>query len=308
MDRAAQSGDHPRRAQGEIQVLAQQGKGIREIARLLGCSRKTVRRVLRQECKERYGPRPSRPKKVDPYVEYLRERIDRAKPERLAATVLLRESGYSQLADLVASLRPPAEPEPVVRFETEPGKQCQIDFLVFRKRPTKLVAFTAKLRYSRYGYAEFADNERIEMLIACLENAFIFFGGVPLTLLCDNPKTIVLNRDAYGEGKHRLNVPFLDFVRHYGVRVKLCHPYRAQTKGKVERFQRYLRQSFYVPLMTRIKPALVDVATANREVRPWLNEVAHPRNDQRAAVEAVICRPEIDPRSRSPTLRGSSRR
>src|SRR5579875_2321509 len=243
MDRAAQSGDHPRRAQGEIQVLAQQGKGIREIARLLGCSRKTVRRVLRQECKERYGPRPSRPKKVDPYVEFLRER------------------GYSQLADLVASLRPPAEPEPVVRFETEPGKQCQIDFLVFRKRPTKLVAFTAKLRYSRYGYAEFADNERIEMLIACLENAFIFFGGVPLTLLCDNPKTIVLNRDAYGEGKHRLNVPFLDFVRHYGVRVKLCHPYRAQTKGKVERFQRYLRQSFYVPLMTRIKPALVDVAT-----------------------------------------------
>lgn len=270
--------------QVEIQVLARQGKGIREIARLTGCSRKMVRRVLRGKAKERYGPRPARPKKLDAHVAYLRERIESAKPERIAATVLLREirehgyeGGYTQLKELVATLAPPAPPEPIVRFETEPGKQCQIDFVIFRRRPSKLVAFTAKLGYSRYGYAEFADNERVETLIACLENAFIYFGGAPLTLLCDNPKTIVIDRDAYGEGKHRFNATFLDFVRHYGVRAKLCHPYRAQTKGKVERFHRYVRQSFFVPLMTRIKPMLVDVATANREVRPWLNDVANVR-------------------------------
>lgn len=232
----------------EIQVLARQGKGIREIARAMGCSRKLVRRVLRQGAKGQYGPRPPRPRKLDPFAEYVRERIESAKPHRLAATVLLRElreqgydGGYTQLKALVAEIAPPPAPEPIVRFETEPGRQAQIDFIVFRRRPSMLVALTAYLGWSRYGYAEFADNERVETLIGCLENAFEFFGGAPHSVLCDNPKTIVLDRDAYGEGRHRLNQAFLDFVGHYGVRVRLCHPYRAQTKGKVERFHRYVR-------------------------------------------------------------------
>jgi transposase/DNA replication protein DnaC len=245
-------------------------------------------------------PSATRPKKVDPYVEYIRERMAHAKPERLAASVLLREvcergyaGGSTQLKILVASLRPPMQPEPIVRFETEPGKQCQIDFMVLRRRPDKLVAFTAKLGYSRYGYAEFADNERVETLIGCLENAFIYFGGATLTVLCDNPKTIVLARDAYGDGKHRFNPAFLDFIQHYGVRAKLCHPYRAQTKGKVERFHSYMRQSFFIPLMTRIKPQLVDAATANREIRPWAarcRQCTHSRHDQRAAAGALAVR------------------
>lgn len=103
----------------EIQVLARQGKGIREIARLLQCSRKAVRRVLRGKAKARYGPRAPRPTKLDPYAEYLRERIGHAKPYRLAATVLLREvrdqgyaGGYTQLKALVSSLQPKAQPEP----------------------------------------------------------------------------------------------------------------------------------------------------------------------------------------------------
>ena len=269
--------------QVEIQVLARQGKGIREIARTVGCSRNLVRRVLRRGTKARYGPRPPRPRKLDPFAEYVRERIERAKPNRLAATVLLRElrelgydGGYTQLKALVAEIAPPPVPEPVVRFETEPGRQAQIDFIIFRRRPSLLAAFTAYLGWSRYGYAEFTDNERVETLIACLENAFEFFGGAPHSLLCDNPKTIVLNRDAYGEGKHRFNQAFLDFTGHYGVRTHLCHPYRAQTKGKVERFHRYVRESFYVPLVSRL-PGLLDVASANREIRRWLHEVANVR-------------------------------
>src|SRR5580704_12464497 len=172
--------------QVEIQVLARQGKGICEIARLLQCSPKAVRRG---KAKDRYGPRAPRPTKLDPYAEYLRERIEHAKPDRLAATVLLREvcdqgyaGGCTQLKALVSSLQPKVQPEPVVRFETEPGKQCQIDFMVPRRRPTKLVAFTASLGYSRYGYAEFADNERVETLIGGLENAFMYLGGTPTAM------------------------------------------------------------------------------------------------------------------------------
>jgi len=267
----------------EIQVLARHGKGIREIARIIGSSRNYVRRVLRGGAKTHYGPRPRRARKLDPFVDYVRERIESVKPHRLAATVLLRElreqgydGGYTQLTALVAELAPRPAPEAVVRFETEPGHQAQIDFIIFRRKPSLLAAFTACLGWSRYAYAEFTDNERVETLIACLENAFEFFGGAPGSVLCDNPKTIVLARDAYGEGRHRFNQAFLDFAGHYGIRTHLCHPYRAQTKGKVERFHRYVRQSFYVPLVSRLDEPL-DVATANREIRRWLHEVANVR-------------------------------
>jgi transposase len=43
----------------------------------------------------------------------------------------------------------------VVRFETEPGRQLQIDFVVFRRGDVPLRAFTAELGFSRYSYVEF---------------------------------------------------------------------------------------------------------------------------------------------------------
>lgn len=184
--------------------------------------------------------------------------------------------GITQLKEYLRSIRPAPPTEPVVRFETEPGHQLQIDFMDFRRGPTPLRAFTAELGYSRYAYVEFTDNERTETLIACLERALAFFGGVPQQILCDNPKTIVTERDADGEGEHRYNRHLLDLAKHYGVTIRLCRPYRAQTKGKVERFHRYLRESFFIPLQS-LHSELVDVAAANREARIWLDEIANVR-------------------------------
>lgn len=58
-----------------------------------------------------------------------------------------------------------------------------------------------------------------------------------------------------------------------------CPLYRARTKGKVKRFNRYLRESFYNPLNSRVSSAglLVDCGTANRLVGEWLAEVANVR-------------------------------
>lgn len=269
--------------QVEVEVLHRQGKGIREIARETGIARNTVRAVLRGQHDSRYGPREPRPTKLDQHKDYLRDRLERAGTVRLNATVLLREiraqgydGGITQLKEFLASIRPQPPAEPVIRFETEPGKQLQIDFVDFRRGPSPLRAFTAELGYSRYAYVEFTDNERTETLVACLERALAFFGGVPAQILCDNPKTIVIERNAYAEGKHRYNRHLLEVAKHYGLTIKLCAPYRAQTKGKVERFHRYLRESFFAPLQTA-QSDLVDVATANREVRIWLNETANCR-------------------------------
>lgn len=223
------------------------------------------------------------PSELDPYKEFLKARLSQAGDIHLAATVLHREiakqgyvGGIRVVQRFLKSIRPKPEPEPIVRFETPPGRQLQIDFVVLRRGPSPLRAFTAELGYSRYPFVEFTDNERAETLIACLERAFHWFGGVPLHVLCDNPKTIVIERDAYEEGKHKFNGKMLDFAKHCGFDIKLCAPYRAQTKGKVERFHRYFRESFFNPLQSKHANP-VDVALCNREVIPWLRDVAGTR-------------------------------
>src|SRR5690349_12295420 len=118
----------------EIQVLVKQGRSIRQIAREMGVSRNTVRRYLREGVPVRYGPREPRSCKLDPYKAFLQERLAQAKPDWIPATVLLREiqaSGYNGgISQLKAYLAPfkTAPADPVVRFETEPGRQMQADF------------------------------------------------------------------------------------------------------------------------------------------------------------------------------------
>jgi transposase len=269
----------------EIRVLRRQGKSIREVARLLDVSRNTVRRYLRSEGLPRYE-RGAQPSKLEPYKQYLQERVKAAAPDWIPATVLLRElkalgysGGYSTLKNHLATLRPVARSEPVIRFETDPGRQMQADFATIRRGHDRLAVFIATLGWSRATYVEFVNNERLETLLGCHERAFFFFGGVPHEVLYDNMRTVVTDRDQYGPGLHRYNGTFLDFAHHYGFLPRLCRPYRAKTKGKVERFIGYLRASFYIPLASQLRPERlkVDRDTANARVGTWLREVANAR-------------------------------
>lgn len=121
-------------------------------ARESGLSRVTVRRYLEDPAAgKRYGPRAPRAGKLDGYTDYLRGRIEAARPGWIPATVLfreIRERGYTGgLSLLEAHLAPlkRGEPEPVVRFETEPGEQLQADFTYVRRGRYPLLAFVATL-------------------------------------------------------------------------------------------------------------------------------------------------------------------
>ncbi|SOS30549.1 transposase (plasmid) [Pseudomonas syringae pv. avii] len=150
----------------EIKVLARQGHGIKFIARELGISRNTVRKYLR---KARSLPsdkvRPARPCKIDPFKDYLHERIEAARPHWIPATVLLREitalgysGGVSRLKAYIRPFKRKAE-EPVVRFETLPGKQIQVDFTTIRRGRQPLKAFVATLGFSRASFVRFSERE-----------------------------------------------------------------------------------------------------------------------------------------------------
>lgn len=259
---------------------------LRQIAREVNCAVNTVRSHLAAQGKPKYERKVKRKTKLAEYEMYLQQRQAAAAPQWIPATVLFREivargyqGGETQVRAFMQKLKPKPAPEAEIRFETAPGEQMQVDWVEFRKGSDPLYAFCATLGYSRASYVEFVDNMKAQTLIACHEHAFAAFGGVPKRVLYDNMKTVVIERDAFGEGAHRFHAGFLDYSRHSGFIIKLCRPYRAQTKGKVERFNGYLRRSFYVPLAASLAPAglKLDVQTANTHVRQWLAEVAQER-------------------------------
>lgn len=114
----------------------------------------------------------------------------------------------------------------------------------------------------------------------CPREAFGYFGGTPEQVLFDNAKSVIIERDAFGEGEHRWNTQLLAVAETYGgFTPKVCQPYRAKTKGKVERFNRYLKENFVVPLAATFKQSglKLDVAAGNARIGRWLAEVANVR-------------------------------
>jgi hypothetical protein len=156
----------------------------------------------------------------------------------------------------------------------------QVDWIEFPK--DGLSAFVATMGYSRASYVEYVTDEKVETLIQCHMNAFAYFGGVPAEGLYDNMKTIIIKRNAYGRGKHKFNEQFRDFAKHCGMALKVCKPYRAQTKGKVERFNHYLRYTFHNAFKVRLSMMgyVMTKENANAEVMDWLDYTANARIHQ----------------------------
>ncbi len=270
----------------EIKVLHKQGLSLRDISKLTGRSVNTIRKYL-SGAEVGYKARVVHQEhKLASYEDYVRARLSAVSPEWIPAPVIFREikaMGYEgkirQLQYFMATLKPVVKVEPLIRFETNPGEQVQVDWGHFRYKNTVLYAFVAIAGYSRLAFVYFTTDTKVPALLKCHQLLFEHLGGVPKHCLYDNMKTVVVARNAYGSGQHRLQPEFNDFAKHYGFMPRLCQPYRAKTKGKVERFIRYLRHSFFVPLVGRLSSAhlSLDAETANLEVRYWLDEVANAR-------------------------------
>jgi transposase len=205
---------------------------------------------LRRRRKEELDPeRKPRPTKLDPYKAIIDERLG-TYPELSAVRLFdeVRAAGYpgglTQLKLYVAQVRPKAPAEPVVRFETDPGEQAQADFAEFSFPWGKRYALLVVLGYSRLLWLRFYPKQDMRTLFSGLEEAFAFFGGVPREILFDQMASVI-TRDLRDQGGRLVeNAEFLRFAAHWGFRVRACRPYRAKTKGKVERPIRYVRQSF----------------------------------------------------------------
>jgi len=170
------------------------GKSIREIARLTGRDRKTIRRLLHVGASSQRKPRQTS-SKLDPFREYLLGRMvgEDAVSNAEVLDDEIREMGYrggrSILKEFMHPFRALAKEKATVRFETPPGHQAQVDWGTFKKPGRKRVqGFVMTLGWSRTQYLDFTDSQALSLFLACHEQAFHDFGGVPEEILYDRVK------------------------------------------------------------------------------------------------------------------------
>lgn len=266
-----------------ILELHGQGLSVSAIAQRTGMDRKTVRKYIRQGLgAPRYGPRAPRPKLIEAYGPYLRERVA-AWPQLSGARLLreIRELGYgggkTAVNDFLREVRPAKPTTFEIRFETPAGKQAQVDFAEFRVAfageadvERKVWLFAMVLGHSRYLWAQFVLHQDLPTVLRCHMEAFEHFGGVPREILYDRMKTAVLG-EPDADQPIVYNAKLLACGQHYGFVPRACQPYRAQTKGKVERPYRYIRADFF------LARRFADLEDMNRQLRHWLDTVANAR-------------------------------
>jgi transposase len=229
------------------------GASIRRIARELRLARNTVSQALGQVEARRAGDGSApkrRPHRLDPYEPVIRELL--ARYPDLNAVRLLEElrkrgftGGYTMVRLRLRELRPRATPAPVIRFETGPGVQAQMDYSTYDLDFTsegrrRVYAFSYVLGYSRRQYLRFVEAQDFATTVREHVRAFAHLGGVAATCLYDNMKVVVTG---YEDDVPIYNPRFLAFATHYGYRPIACRPRRPQTKGKVERPFGYVESS-----------------------------------------------------------------
>jgi len=263
-----------------IHALFEKGHNISEISRLTKLDRKTVRKRLNEIELEPSTRIVSKPSKLDPYKSYILDFINKSN-HRIPSSVILSDIkglGYQGGRSILQSFLTKEynsrglERDPVVRFETLPGEQMQVDWTTIRYGKTPIYGFVATLGYSRYTFVYFTDNMEASTLITCHEKAFLFFGGVTKSILYDNMKQVVVSRNHYGAKEHKYHSELFDLSKRCGFNIRLCRPYRAKTKGKVERFNSYLKGNFYRPLAIKLNDAnlTIDHNVLNQYVSAWL--------------------------------------
>jgi len=204
---------------------------------------------------------------------------------------------YHSVRRFIRGLRPSSEPLPFRRLECAPGEEAQVDFgrgipvtgQDGKRRQTHV--FRILLSHSRKGYSEAVHRQTTDDFLACLENAFVYFGGVPKTLVLDNLKAAVQTPDWFDP---ELNPKLRCFADHYGLAILPTRPWTPRHKGKIESGVGYVKKN---ALQGR---SFTSLEEENQCLRRWEETVADTRvhgttRKQVAKVFVEVERPALQP-------------
>jgi transposase len=262
----------------EIHRLAHEGLSMRRIATTLGIHRQSVTKYL-------YDPsiKPlhfSRSSKLDPFKDEMKRLLE-IDPKASAVVIRQRlealgfQGGITIVRDYLQSIREATKhKQPVIRFESAPGVQCQTDWghfgsITYGDTARKLYCLAVVECHSRLLYLEFTHSQRQDTLHRCLLGAFHFFQGTPKELVHDNMLTAVIERQG---PVIRFNEHFLEFLRPFHITPIACNVAQPQEKGKVEKGAiHYIRHNFW-PLRT-----FRDLDDLQAQADQWRDHVANVR-------------------------------
>ena len=261
----------------ELKADYQKGLSYSELGRKYNIDRRTAKKYAESDSRPEYVLTENKPSKLDPYKPQINIWLEEAPYSAAQVWEKVQEQGfqggYTTVRHYVRGRKEQLDLQATVRFETMPGMQAQVDWAFFEDFKVfengeyhKLYCFLMILGYSRTRYIEFVTDMSTDTLIRCHVNAFRYFNGYPEEILYDNMKQVVIKRLMKQE-ESTLNRQFEDFAGFYGFKPILCRPYRGQTKGKIERTVRYVRDN----LMVGIKYSSLE--DLNGQAAAWCNKV-----------------------------------
>lgn len=237
-----------------IRELKKSGMSVTSIAKQLNLDRKTVRKAIYSNCSPKYS-RSALNSKLDGYKNYIDERLEKFNLTSQRIHEELMDQGfkgsYGIVNKYVQSKKQEYKTKAVLRFETIPGEQAQVDWAYLgefydqdKKKIIRLCCFLMILGFSRMRFIHFFDSDDSHNFLTGHNLAFKYFGGYTREILYDNLKSVVLKR-AFKQIDSEFNSEFLEFSGFYGFKAILAQPYRPQTKGKVENTVRFVRENFF---------------------------------------------------------------
>ncbi len=166
-----------------------------------------------------------------------------------------------------------AQAMPFRRMECAAGEEAQVDFgtgipITTAEGRRRTHVFRIILSHSRKGYSEAVYRQTTDSFLTCLENAFVYFGGTPKTLVLDNLKAAVETPDWFDP---ELNPKLRAFADHYGVAILPTKPRTPRHKGKIESGVGYVKKN-------ALKGhSFTSLEEENRHLRHWEETVADTR-------------------------------
>lgn len=260
--------------------LQAQGFTQKQIAEQLGRTDRTIRIWLKQTPRKR--KLPVRKSILDEYKPFI-ELLVRENPEVNGAKIYekLQKMGFtgksSIVREFITKIRKEEMQKASIRFETEPAHQAQVDWIEFGKQYVdgsfqKLYAFVMVMGFSRMPFVRFTTRMDSATLLYCHIKAFMFFGGIPEEILYDNMKTAW-----YYDGEHwQTNRQLARFAYHYGFIPKRCKIHRPETKGKVERFNKYFEDNFFVDYDNKS----LHLTQLNEDALSWIRKISDNKLSQ----------------------------
>jgi transposase len=188
------------------------------------------------------------------------------------------KGSYGAIWRYVRKLEGP-EAEAVLRIETAPGEEAQVDFgyagLMWDKQSGRLRKawfFVMTLSWSRHQFVVFVFDQRVETWLTCHRWAFEFFGGVPGRIVLNNLKAAIIKASFDDPQVQRA---YRECAEHYGFVIAPCKPGKPEHKGKVENGVRYVKRNFLAGRSYR--DAQHDIQQANDDVLKWIETTAGER-------------------------------